>query len=68
METEVAPSCSQAGLPVEGEGTSTHPQNLQPKMHPTFKIHMIKMEQRLKEQPKNDCPNLRPNPCETTSF
>jgi hypothetical protein len=60
IETEVATSCSQAGLPV---GTPTHPQNLQPKLYPALQdTQEMKIEQRWEEWPTNDWPNLRPIP------
>jgi hypothetical protein len=38
MESEVTSSCSQLRLPVERGGTPNHPQYLQPKICPGYKM------------------------------
>jgi hypothetical protein len=50
METEVATSCIQAGLPVEGRGHQpTHKTFFNPKFVLLTKCAGIKIEQRLRE-------------------
>ena len=49
-------------------GASTHPQNLPPKNVLPTRYAGIKMEQRLREQPTNDWPNLRPIPRERANL
>ena len=48
---------------MEGGGTSTHSQNINPKFVPPIRCTKMKKEQRLREQPTNDWPNLRHIPC-----
>jgi hypothetical protein len=59
-ETEVESSYSQAGLPEEGEGHQTTDKTLDLKFVLPTTCARIKIEQRLREWPTNDWPNLRP--------
>ena len=49
MESEVATSCSQAGLPVEGGGYQPTHKTYNPKFALPAKCARIEMEQRLRE-------------------
>jgi hypothetical protein len=42
IETEMATSCSQAGLPGRKRETSTHSPNIQPKIYPAYQMCMDK--------------------------
>jgi hypothetical protein len=68
METEVANSCSQVGLPGEGGGHQLAHKSSNPKFVLPTKCAKIKMEQRLKKQPINNWPNLRPILHESTNL
>jgi hypothetical protein len=46
------------------EGTSIHPQNLQPNIYLAYKIFRGKDGAETEEQPTNDCPKLKSIPCE----
>ena len=59
-ETEVETTCSQAGLPEEGEGHQPTHKTLDLKFVLPTRCAGIKIEQRLREWPTNDWPNLRP--------
>jgi hypothetical protein len=56
MDPEVANSCN------GGVRIPTHPQNFHPKCVMPKGCVGTEIEQRLREQPDNDCPKLRPFP------
>lgn len=60
METEVAISCIQEGLLVEGEGHHPTRKTFNPNLVLLTKCARIKTEPRLREQSTNDWPNMRP--------
>jgi hypothetical protein len=66
-ETEVATFCSQAGLPEEGGGQQSIHKTFNAKSVLPKRYAGVKIDQRLGEQPTNDCPNLRLIPCEKAS-
>jgi len=61
-EPELASSCSQAGLQEEGGGYQPTHKTFYQKFAQLTRYARIKTEQRLRERPTNDCPNLRPTP------
>jgi hypothetical protein len=63
METEVATSCSQAGFPEKGGDINLPTKTFNLKFVLPTRCAGIKMVQRIREQPTNDCPNLRPISC-----
>jgi hypothetical protein len=63
-ETEVATSCSQAGLLVEGGGLQSNHKTLNPKFVLPTRCAGIKMEQRMREWPAIGWLHLRPIPWE----
>ena len=66
IEPEEATSCSQGRIPSKTRETPTHPQNFQAKIYPVYKkIQAQGIEQRLKEWPTKNQPNLRPIPWAT---
>jgi hypothetical protein len=56
-------------LPGGGGGDDSQPtcKTFKPKFALPTRWARIKMEQRLREQPTNDCPNLRPIPWESAN-
>jgi hypothetical protein len=61
IETEVATSYSQTGLPIEEKGYQPIHKDFNPKLVMPTRCAEIKKGQRLREQTTNYCPNLRPN-------
>jgi hypothetical protein len=60
-------SCSQAGLPVQGKEHQDIHKTFDSKFVLPTRCAGTKMEQRLREWPTNDWPNLRPIPWASTS-
>lgn len=64
MEPEVATSCNEMGIPVKGEGQQPTHKTFDPKFVLPTRSVVIKMEQRFREWPTSDWPNLKPTPWE----
>jgi hypothetical protein len=62
METKMAASCSQVGLPVEEGRHQTPYKTFNLKFVLLTRCAGIKMEQRVRGWPTNDCSTLRPIP------
>jgi hypothetical protein len=60
----VATSFSQAELPEEGGGHQSTQNTFNPKFVLLIRCAGIKKEQKLREHPTSNCPNLRPIPYE----
>jgi hypothetical protein len=58
-ELEMATSCSQARLPMEGLGHQSSHKTFNSQFALSIRCAGIKMEQKMMEWPSNDCLNLR---------
>jgi hypothetical protein len=64
MNTNGVTSCKKVGLPLENEGHQPTHKSFNPKFVLPTRYRGINMEQRLKEQPTYEWPNLRCIPWE----